>query len=399
VYHRGRWDRLSFDEQVNLKPDNVDRIEQAGEGKNVNLTPFVGETFSRMFGYNDLEKIEDVQPEHKWMERLHDEAEGLKEYSALREQCKGDPAWSCIASMAFMEDVKDAIPEMPEETGDLPNMRKAAEGLQDYLDYLNAEKAKGQSNQGAIDRVEKDLNAAKQQLESVAAAAQQAAQKMSGAHIRNAIRSAASAAQHEVAEASEAQSAFGFGDEAGMPGSGISSEEKMELAKQLKSNSKLKELMKLAGRMRNIAAKAQEHKVEYARSEVTSIEKGGDIDRVLPSEMAMLCDDATEDQFYSALLDESVSQYRLEGKDRKGKGPIICLVDNSGSMSGQPELWSKAFSFGLYQIASMHKRPFYGIHFDTAVGPTLRAAPGEKFVSAKSVMDCDPCILESSCFR
>jgi uncharacterized protein with von Willebrand factor type A (vWA) domain len=56
-------------------------------------------------------------------------------------------------------------------------------------------------------------------------------------------------------------------------------------------------------------------------------------------------------------------QYELKGTEKQGKGPIVVCVDNSGSMSGDRETWSKAVALALLEIATMQKRGFACIHF------------------------------------
>ena len=41
-------------------------------------------------------------------------------------------------------------------------------------------------------------------------------------------------------------------------------------------------------------------------------------------------------------------------------------IDNSGSMSGEPEVWAKAVGLATAAIAREQKRSFYGIHFGSA---------------------------------
>lgn len=55
--------------------------------------------------------------------------------------------------------------------------------------------------------------------------------------------------------------------------------------------------------------------------------------------------------------------YELRGKEKKCLGPIIACIDNSGSMSGEGEIWAKAVALGLLEIATYQKRPMYVIQF------------------------------------
>jgi uncharacterized protein with von Willebrand factor type A (vWA) domain len=56
----------------------------------------------------------------------------------------------------------------------------------------------------------------------------------------------------------------------------------------------------------------------------------------------------------------------MRGSEKVGKGGIVFCMDNSGSMAGLPEMWSKAVGLATLAIAKEQKRSFYGIHFGSA---------------------------------
>jgi Mg-chelatase subunit ChlD len=62
-------------------------------------------------------------------------------------------------------------------------------------------------------------------------------------------------------------------------------------------------------------------------------------------------------------LRKNLMQFKLEGKEKEGKGPLIVCIDNSGSMAGEREEWAKGFALGLLTIAKKQKREFCIIHF------------------------------------
>jgi len=147
------------------------------------------------------------------------------------------------------------------------------------------------------------------------------------------------------------------------------------LADKVRQSKKLARLANMVGRLRQLAIRKQETKVEYARSEVTTVTKGSEVERLLPSEVVRLADPDLENSFYADMMDGSLMEYELTGKERRSKGPLIVAIDNSGSMSGDPEVWSKAFGMGMLQIAIMQGRRFIGLHFDTTVQKRLRIDP------------------------
>ena len=60
-------------------------------------------------------------------------------------------------------------------------------------------------------------------------------------------------------------------------------------------------------------------------------------------------------------------EYKLNSNNEKCKGPIVCCIDTSGSMSGNREMWSKAVAIAMLEIAHNQKRDFAGILFSNKV--------------------------------
>jgi uncharacterized protein with von Willebrand factor type A (vWA) domain len=151
--------------------------------------------------------------------------------------------------------------------------------------------------------------------------------------------------------------------------SGLTTEQKLALATKLAHMPKLQAIVEMAGRMMPIAAYAQATRTNLYQSEVTEINQGRDISRLLPTELATLAPGHPELErlFYLKFATENLFQYELDSKEPEGRGPIIVAVDNSGSMSGDPEVWSKAATLALLRIANVQHRDVIVLHFTTAV--------------------------------
>lgn len=87
--------------------------------------------------------------------------------------------------------------------------------------------------------------------------------------------------------------------------------------------------------------------------EVVGVRLGGRISEVLPSELALLADPATEDLFYLRWIERRLVSLELTGGGQGGagepekRGPILAVVDTSGSMRGAPEIAAKALILAL----------------------------------------------------
>jgi hypothetical protein len=111
--------------------------------------------------------------------------------------------------------------------------------------------------------------------------------------------------------------------------------------------------------------------------EITSITAGTNIERLLPSEIALLADPDLEDLFYLKFAEHNLMQYDLIGHEPEGQGPIIIAIDESGSMMTDyggmtGEVWSKAVMLALLSIARLQKRDLAVLH------PGIRSSSGVK---------------------
>jgi len=62
-------------------------------------------------------------------------------------------------------------------------------------------------------------------------------------------------------------------------------------------------------------------------------------------------------------LERGLLQYELRPRPKNAKGPIICLIDASGSMGGDRIEWAAAVGLALLDIARSQKRDFAGAYF------------------------------------
>jgi uncharacterized protein with von Willebrand factor type A (vWA) domain len=85
-----------------------------------------------------------------------------------------------------------------------------------------------------------------------------------------------------------------------------------------------------------------------SRSEVHSVVTSRELQYMLPSELVKLQDPTLKWLFMARWTEGKLLTYQLSGKARprrgleRPKGPVVALVDTSGSMSGSPELLAKA---------------------------------------------------------
>jgi uncharacterized protein with von Willebrand factor type A (vWA) domain len=144
---------------------------------------------------------------------------------------------------------------------------------------------------------------------------------------------------------------------------------RIELGKQLAHNPKLKKLGQMVGRMRTHALALRRKMFERANAEIYEIGAGADLSRLLPHELLALRHPLLRRDFARRFLDAELLQYTLRAVDEKGKGPMIVCIDGSSSMAGDKEIWSKAVSLTLLDIAQRQRRLFRSICFAAADMP------------------------------
>jgi uncharacterized protein with von Willebrand factor type A (vWA) domain len=166
--------------------------------------------------------------------------------------------------------------------------------------------------------------------------------------------------------------------------------EKLELGKRLAGNEKLKKLARMIGRMKFHALALRKKVFERSSEEVLEVERGDSIHRLLPHEMLTLHHPILRKDFQRRFLDQELLQYSLRGVEEKGKGPMVVCLDGSSSMAGDKEIWSKAVTLTLLEIARRQRRLFRSICFSSEETPlqVLDMNPRGRYdVEMKTVMD------------
>ncbi|MBI0582721.1 MAG: VWA domain-containing protein [Methanomassiliicoccus sp.] len=121
---------------------------------------------------------------------------------------------------------------------------------------------------------------------------------------------------------------------------------------------RMAELLRRSGEIQHIIDLMSQLDVEYGAkrdrvqsfrpSEAYDLGLSKDVRHVLPVELLKLKDPTLRLLFFSQMLEGELLTYQLRGLDwsedpESKKGPVIALIDASGSMSGPPEILAKAF--------------------------------------------------------
>jgi uncharacterized protein with von Willebrand factor type A (vWA) domain len=135
---------------------------------------------------------------------------------------------------------------------------------------------------------------------------------------------------------------------------------------------KVRKISLLAGRMYAALKGARAQRVQ-APQEIVGIKTGDEFEELIPSEYAFLAaGDVTKMALFQALSERKAVQYEKSGRERRSRGPLVILVDESGSMRHvanaggyERDDWAKAAMTALTRIAWEDKRPVVVVHFAT----------------------------------
>lgn len=170
------------------------------------------------------------------------------------------------------------------------------------------------------------------------------------------MRSAASAARQAKQGVDEAEAvAKSFGLE---KGSRTMFDPKMmlKLFQKMKQSPDLKRICELAGRYRRLAQARQRVRDIHAQDEVVDVTLGGEIERLIGSEITRLALPELEDELLVRISERRALVHQKSGVKRIAKGPIMVLIDESGSMGGEPIQQAKAMALSLAWVAKAQGR-------------------------------------------
>lgn len=143
-------------------------------------------------------------------------------------------------------------------------------------------------------------------------------------------------------------------------------------------------IAQLAGRMWKAVASDVARERTDDPHEVVDVKVGGDVERVLASEIAQLFVPEMEDMAAIKILEDRAAEYRMQGVNSVTRGPLVLVLDESGSMHDDGHgygykgrnTWAKACALALLRLAHQGNRMVRVVHFSTGTAVT-ECAPGD----------------------
>lgn len=152
------------------------------------------------------------------------------------------------------------------------------------------------------------------------------------------------------------QQLVSFGTQAGM-GSVFDLEERGDDIIKLARNTDVQRLLEVLSLFPRIARKVRRKVMPFSRGEFRGYDIGSDLERIVPTELAL-----PKLLFRIKYIESKLLLYeKLIPKDI---GPLYVLVDKSGSMEGEKIRWAKATALALLIKARREGRDFFLRFFD-----------------------------------
>lgn len=361
-----RWPALMY-KMEHKANSGIRQAENNGADKSTRWPKVMQEGFSCLLD-PQTRKLEDPPaPGFEVEQTALEQMTAMSEFKALQEYTRGDEYAAGDAITCLSRAVADKL--APRDSN------RDIDKLQDEVDTLQELEQRGVPIQG-------DLKKAQQELTQALKEQAELARGIDPVGVRVAVRAAAREAMNDIESERSAVSALSWGNEPGTPvNKGITFRED---AKKLKQSKKLQQIAKEAGRQRALACQKQSEKAEEARVEVDSIETGDELSRMLGSELMLLVSDNEAEQlmFCQRFADKQCLQLKLSGKEEKQQGPIIFVVDTSGSQNPY-EIRTKATVLAMLDVARLQKRGFGIVWFSSNVNRVDFLKPSEAVETAK----------------
>jgi len=352
-------------------------LKKTLDPKKLATAPELGQdVYDSVFKYvPELRKTDEVDPAYHFNRSLVEKAMGTPEYTRLRAVTALAEPESTVATEVIAKELLENLPEEDREA--VNEYHKAQTNLSNALDKLKA-----LDDLGKLTPKLKSLQTGlKKKVPGLQQAVQQAQQAFNQAcqnpAVKAAFRQAVGAAVDELAMIGDF--AGGWGMEPGQL-TKVPAKERIDLMRRIANSAKIRELNKLMGRMKRLAFQKRYTRITKEPSEVTDIITGNDLSRVIPSELVNLAVPELKVLFLKKYVNNELLVYELKGRETFGRGPIIILIDNSGSMGAAAdgitrEMWAKAMGLAMAEIALRDKRDIEFLNFSSRSEISMHVVP------------------------
>lgn len=354
----------------------LQKIDEEGSKDYAAFSHLLGDTWAGLF--KNLPEINPICPKGvEANQAIMEHVLQNPEFQALREHTKLDELASALGASQLSNELNNIIRQnkgAQEAQGQAQEQREKAEQAQNAAETLQEAAqmaADPQKKKSLLDQAKKELSKMKSAEKKADALSQKAFQTMQDQlssrdgqdMLSKAIAQAGAKTVEDKKEVDSLLISMGYGTQPEEK-QRVPAKDRLALAEALKTRPKFKNITASLGRMQRIANAKQKEKTEDSVTR-TDVDLGNELSDILPSELALLKNPVTRKDFYKKFVQGELLQYSPQGKEKLGKGPIICCIDTSGSMDHK-DVESKAFMLSILMIARKQKRAFACINYSNA---------------------------------
>ena len=307
------------------------------------------------------------------------------QWARLRENTVGDLVGAGVGAAAFVEETLKALPddakkqaqEQSKAQHEADQLCDTVESLETLADLLRQQAdAKAETDQRAAASLGEEAESVSQrafEARQKADAAQQQAGAMRAAfeakananapQLAAALNVAARKAGEKAASASEL--VRGFSLAAGGDPTHVDTSTARAAMEALRANPNLRRLAEMLGWAKKMV-RGEWRKSSHARTEMV----GYAVHDLRPETMApvewaaLLAGDSTLTlDWLRRAADGGIRHRKFSSKEQQGRGPLVLVRDESGSMEGAPHALAVALEWALLEIARRDRREFYSIPY------------------------------------
>lgn len=325
------------------------------------------------------------------------------EYISLRQTCRMDQFNAALGAEIIGREAIEILKEAIEKIKDLEKKKEAMDRLIEEEEKIDSliediedideliEDAKRQGNGAYAAQLEEEKQNKEKAMETLKAIANKIAEECDelldddelASEVSTVMGSTLDSTSQEVQKVSDICEAWGLGTGDACH---VAFQNKKDAIERIRRSSKLNKLTDLVGRFKESAITEQKKKAKHGAVEIKSVTVGNKIQDALPSDKMNLCNETTKKDFYRRMSENQLMTYSKESHKQKNKGPIIVCVDTSGSMQGDREIWSKALTVGILEVAQLQKRDFACIIYDSRADDPIVIKKDE--IAPQKIIDC-----------
>lgn len=291
------------------------------------------------------------------------------------------------ASKPLQESAKTRLAEHIKRADDMSEQEEAAQSAQQMMENLRKRARQDVKDGGTVaDDTRRGIKQALKQGQRAEANILDLLGQQAASSFAQDVRAAANEAAQEAAESVDALSNLP-GLEPGQAHN-LTADQQIELAEAWAANPDLKKIAEMLGRMMPLMAQARAARSKNVPVEPVGVTTGRHLERLLPHEMARMHIPELRVSFVKDFAEHSLLEYELSGKEPLSKGPIVCVHDGSGSMSGEKFVWASSLGLTLLKLAQREKRAYAGVEFGGG-GREMKSwvFPKGESVDANKVLD------------